>query len=579
MGWHVGIVTRQLRNNVKWFTNVPWIRPNGRQPVRFGWMCVLGVSLLANLMCELIAADWPTYRMDAARSGYTSEPLPNQMCQRWVFRAPHAPAPAWPSSERMRFDVVFEPIIVGKLVIFGSSADDKVYALDSQTGSVQWTFFSDGPIRFAPAAWHDRLFVASDDGWLYALTLADGHLLWKHRTGPNDRKMLGNDRVISHWPARGGPVVLGDTVYYAAGIWPSDGVAIAALSAETGKPVWINTTAGGIEMPQPHGGAVAKSGVAPQGYCVADASRLFVPTGRAVPAAFDRADGHFLYYQLQTNQQRGGSFATIVGSFLYNDGCLFDPETGLLSARVGLGTLAVTPKGIVRAEGASLAEYHWVDLQRPDRKGKLIKTRALQSDRLISCPKDVLALIVTGSDAICGEDGSVCAIDYSRQRNRWWSHDVEGRALALAYADGKLIVSTDRGVIHCFADDPKPVSPTVDSPNDGLAAGKPETAPWSRAAVAILEKTKSGEGYCVDWGCGRGELALELARRSKLRIIAVDSDAKNVAAARDLLDKAGLYGNRVSVHLADLEQADYPSRFANLVVSARSLTSPLTAKT
>ena len=30
-----------------------------------------------------------------------------------------------------------------------------------------------------------------------------GKLLWKFRGGPSDRKILGNERLISTWPARG----------------------------------------------------------------------------------------------------------------------------------------------------------------------------------------------------------------------------------------------------------------------------------------------------------------------------------------------------------------------------------------
>ena len=58
------------------------------------------------------------------------------------------------------------------------------------------------------------MFLASDDGFLYALRLADGKPLWKKRGGPNDERVLGNERLISHWPARGGPVVMDDTVYF-----------------------------------------------------------------------------------------------------------------------------------------------------------------------------------------------------------------------------------------------------------------------------------------------------------------------------------------------------------------------------
>ena len=149
--------------------------------------------------------DWPTYRADTARSGFTSQSLPDSLNLQWTYQARHAPRPAWPTSDRIHFDFVNHPIVTGNTVLFGTSANDKVIALDLDSGLQRWAFYTEGPVRFAPAAWRDRIFVASDDGWLYALALSDGKLLWKHRGGPNDRKCLGNDRMISRWPARGGP--------------------------------------------------------------------------------------------------------------------------------------------------------------------------------------------------------------------------------------------------------------------------------------------------------------------------------------------------------------------------------------
>jgi len=267
----------------------------------------LALSLAAGAVCLVIdprvapAADWPTYRGDAARSGYTKETIPNELRLRWQFNTGHAPQPAWPTSDRMDFDLAFQPIIVGDLVLFASSADDQVYALDAKTGAIRWRHFCEGPIRFAPAAWNDRVFVAGDDGRLHALALSDGKVLWTHRAGPSADKVFGNQRLISRWPARGGPVVLDNVVYYAGGIWPSDGVFVHALDAATGRPVWSNSETGRMLMKQPHGGAEALSGVAPQGYLLAAADAIIVPTGRAVPAVFDRADGKLRYYHLQKN--------------------------------------------------------------------------------------------------------------------------------------------------------------------------------------------------------------------------------------------------------------------------------------
>ena len=80
------------------------------------------------------AADWPTYRADAARTGYTAERLPKELKACWIYRAKAAPRPAWPTSGRMHFDRAHQPIVAAGTVIFGTSADDKVIALDLATG-------------------------------------------------------------------------------------------------------------------------------------------------------------------------------------------------------------------------------------------------------------------------------------------------------------------------------------------------------------------------------------------------------------------------------------------------------------
>ena len=85
-------------------------------------MAAPGMALLiAMTLPAALAEDWPTYRGDAARSGYTAETIPNQLRLRWKFDAGQTPKPAWPTSERIDFDLAFQPIIVGDLVLFGSS--------------------------------------------------------------------------------------------------------------------------------------------------------------------------------------------------------------------------------------------------------------------------------------------------------------------------------------------------------------------------------------------------------------------------------------------------------------------------
>ncbi|MHC4582744.1 MAG: hypothetical protein ACYS14_14910, partial [Planctomycetota bacterium] len=83
---------------------------------------------------SLDAGDWPMFRADAARTGYCTEPLPEKLELLWVHRSRTAPMPAWPDSARITYDFAYQPIIVGDSVIFVSSSEDKVVAIDASSG-------------------------------------------------------------------------------------------------------------------------------------------------------------------------------------------------------------------------------------------------------------------------------------------------------------------------------------------------------------------------------------------------------------------------------------------------------------
>ena len=62
---------------------------------------------LATLFATCYAqAGWPTHRGDAARSGYTDEPLPEKLSLIWEHRGHHRPQPSWPRQDRLPFDRV-----------------------------------------------------------------------------------------------------------------------------------------------------------------------------------------------------------------------------------------------------------------------------------------------------------------------------------------------------------------------------------------------------------------------------------------------------------------------------------------
>jgi outer membrane protein assembly factor BamB len=514
------------------------------------------------------AADWPAYRADAQRSGFTTDDLPGELALQWRIQNSHAIQSAWPRSTRLTYDRVNHCVIADDRVFSGDSVTGKIQAVDLQTGKPVWEYYTEGPVRFAPTVWQDQLLVTSDDGHLYALSVAEGSLLWKHRGGPRAEMVVGNERVISKWPARGAAVVVDDTVYYAAGIWPSDGIFLHALNAKTGKPVWSNTDSGQIYMPQPHGGADANSGISAQGYLAVAGDHLLVPAGRAVPASMNRLNGQFEYFHLQKNRAQGGGDTIVAGDLFLNSGVVFKAADGEAIAKSAPGPTVATPDGLVQASRGSISRYQWIDTESPDRKGKLVRGKALKQIWTVKQTQPSAALIIAGDKIVSGANGLVETIDLETGKPLW-STPVKGTAYGLAASNARLLVSTDHGTLYAFGE--KTATPASDNDAQVKKSPYPADSAAARAAAEIIKRTGIEKGYCFDVGCGDGALAYELATRTQLRIIAIEADPELVALARQKLTAAGVYGSRVTVLQRSLDQTNTPNKVANLVVSGRSL--------
>ena len=270
---------------------------------------ILVLFVLTLMSCNHFEkSGWTTYRHDKSRSGITSEKVNPPLSLKWIHKPIHAPQPAWytPAEERPRMheDNTFHVVTANGLAYFGSSVDNKVYALDISTGEVIWSFFTEGPIRFAPTINKDRVFVGSDDGYVYCLDAKKGLLKWRYKAGPGDDKVLGNGRMVSLWPVRTSVVVEEDVVYFGAGIFPYEGLYICALDANSGTIIWKNDTLGDQEHELEFGG------ISPHGYLVVSKKMLYVPSGRAMPAVLDKKSGEFLRY-LAPPGKIGGSWTVL----------------------------------------------------------------------------------------------------------------------------------------------------------------------------------------------------------------------------------------------------------------------------
>ncbi|MGE3803343.1 MAG: PQQ-binding-like beta-propeller repeat protein [Gemmataceae bacterium] len=555
-------------------------------PRSLTWTVGLGFCFLVSITTAQ-GADWPTWKHDARRSSAAPESLPANLALSWTRELP-ALEPAWPDQSRMQLDAVYEPIVVGKRIYVPSSHFDTLTAYDTDTGKEVWTFAAEGPIRFAPAAWQDRIYFACDDGYLYCLDGVTGKLLWKFRGGPSDRKILGNGRLISTWPARGAPVIVDGTVYFAAGIWPFMGIFLHAVDADTGKARWTSDGDGSIYMKQPHNSDSFAS-VSPQGPFAVVGNKLMIP-GRSAPACYDRLTGKLLHYKLAENSKKGGGSAVaLADKLMFNGGAAFDVETGkyqgsYASVSVSMpdksGALFFTDPPIVvgdkvmfvhssgKLRAIDLPHIGIQDVKKLDRRGKpyVSKQWAMPELAALSISK-VTTLMQAGDRLYVGSPGKVEAYDLPLEEDSRpvWKGSVEGSPASLIAADGKLFVVNKQGGLYCFAAaEVKDARPTVYRLPESEAARADD---WTDKATSILNTTGIREGYALAWGAGSGRLVAELARQSELSVIVVEPDATRVEKLRAELRRAGLSSKRVAFITADPRDALLPPYLASLMVS------------
>lgn len=282
-----------------------------------------GIFLLLASFIFLTAADWPTYQSDNRRSGVSMEKLALPLHLRWTFRPTNPPEKAWGDPPpgvmdcstleypRNRFDDAYHVVAADGKVFFGTSVENAVYALDAATGQIVWSRIVDGPVRLAPTSADGKIYFGSDDGCVYCLDAGDGNEVWRFRAAPGAERVLGNGRMMSLWPVRTGVLVEDGVAYFGAGLFPDRGLFLFAVDAATGAVLWKNDSFN--VLPTDY--------LSPQGFLLASEDKLFVQSGRTVPAIFDKKTGRLDFIPYQHWRRLGMTGGT--NSFLA-DGILFN---------------------------------------------------------------------------------------------------------------------------------------------------------------------------------------------------------------------------------------------------------------
>lgn len=426
-------------------------------------------------------ADWPTYQHDVRRSGHSDEALDvSRLRQSWTWRSAQPPQPAWGGPARwdaysgrrdlpsMRnYDLAFHAIAVGDAVYFGSSVDDTLRCLDARDGRLAWSFTADGPIRLAPTWADDRVYFGSDDGHAYCLRADTGQVAWRFQPPglESAQKIVNDGRLIPLHPCRTGVLVDGGTAYCGFGLLPWEDTYLCALDAATGQ-------ADGA------GRFVRKlSNLTLEAAPAALADAIVFPQGRVAPQAFRRGDGAS---QGPLKHSGGGSLVVVALDSTIFHGPGANPREGELRGSDPRTLEMIVEHGRGRAMVCAGPRCYVLT------DDSLAASDLAKRQQLWIVPSEwPYALVSADQTLFAGGRDEVVALN-ARDGRVVWRRPVQGRAYGLAVASGRLLVSTDEGVLYCF--DTAASAAPAEATDDGSAA---DDAPRQAAREAAHGSTQT----------------------------------------------------------------------------------------
>jgi len=206
--------------------------------------CLFALCLSLLFLSSLPGAeDWPTRGYDPGRTGATPEPLCRDLYILWQREmspnlehlAPdndHDQNTTLPNQEMAPRQLAFAlarpgapeadtwkqimpTIVQNKTVLFVSTKDGLVTALDADTGSLKWEYPCGAPVRFAPAANDSNsVIVAGEDGVVHCISIEEGVAIWQFNTADAVRRAKGPAHDASALPMGGGPVVIDGQLFF-----------------------------------------------------------------------------------------------------------------------------------------------------------------------------------------------------------------------------------------------------------------------------------------------------------------------------------------------------------------------------
>jgi outer membrane protein assembly factor BamB len=514
---------------------------------------------------NLHAGDWPMWRYDSGRGSASPDDLPADLKLHWTRQLPN-PAPAWPVEQaKLQFDLQAEPVVMGERIFVPSSREDTVTAFSTRTGEELWKFFAEGPVRFAPIASDGRVFFNSDDGFLYALNAESGELIWKVNGGPTQRLIIGNHRLISSWPARGGVVLHDGKLFFAASIWSFMGIFIHAVDPESGEIVWTNSGDGTNWTTQPHS-TPSFAGVVPQGHLAAAGGNLVVPGGRSTPAVYDVETGELRHFEF--DKRNGGHEVGALGDLYFCGESAYSMENG--KAIQAAAPVVFSPETLLGSEGDRVrifsSEVELKVRESVDRRGEKVRETVAEFEERSETQLDQSIpgswRIRAGSRFFASGGSAIAAYESGKSAPVWETKLKDGAEVYTMLAgDDRLFVVTENGLLHCFgAGDPEKIA------THELKRTAPDQSKLHRDKIAAAKKILGkSPGYVLVLGIDDGSLVRELVEQTTAHVIAIDPDpAKIDRLRREMLIE---YGESFAALVGDPAKVSLPPYFCRLITT------------
>ncbi len=323
--------------------------------------------------------------------------------------------------------------------VFVGSDDGYLYAIDRRAGRTVWRFRAGGAVAASPAVARDLVVAATLQGRIFAVDAGTGALRWSIRTGTplplNTSPAGGWDLFASS------PVVVGDTVVIGA---PDGGV--RALGLTSGRPLWKAQTAGRVRAtPAVHDGVVIVGSWDGRVYALDLHTGAVRWVHHTIGDTLDSKAAGFDRRALQSSPAIAGGMV-FVGS---RDGGLYglDAATGERRWRAThrgswvVGSPAVKDGRVV--VGSSDGHFiHAVDAA----TGKDI-WRLPTGANVLASPLYVGGLLVVTTHRTDAPWGDLLAIDPANGSIRWRLRLDESSNSSPAAYDGELYFGTDAGTV------------------------------------------------------------------------------------------------------------------------------------